>query len=127
MPTQELPKEQAVAEATTPSSKHHLATLEMHSSYRIGLAYGRQVYRLRWIIIALWVVALFVSLPFAGKLSSVLKSGGYTFSSSDSVRVADITIQKLHQPPSQVIAVFHSTQATTTDPTYQSEMHELAQ
>jgi RND superfamily putative drug exporter len=125
MPTQEVPQEHTVTEATTPSSRNHLAILEMHSTYRIGLAYGRQVYRFRWFIIALWVVALLVSLPFASKVSSALKGGGYTFSGSDSVHVSDIVIEKLHMPPSIVLVVFHSAKTPVSDPTYQNEMNEL--
>jgi hypothetical protein len=72
---------------------------ERHSTYRVGLGYGRQVYRLRWFIIVLWAVALLVSLPFSSKLSSVLKSGGLIYSSSDSAHVSDIATNKLHMPP----------------------------
>jgi RND superfamily putative drug exporter len=125
MQTQETSQEHSEA-GTAPSAGQHPAALETHRMYRIGLAYGRQVYRLRWLILVLWVVALLVSLPFDSKISSVLKSGGYSFSGSDSVKVSDIAIQKLHQPPSQVLAVFHSNTAPVSDPAYQSEINALA-
>ncbi|HEU5199361.1 MAG TPA: MMPL family transporter, partial [Ktedonobacterales bacterium] len=56
----------------------------------------------------------------------MLKSGGYSFSGSDSVRVSNIVIDKLHQPPSQMLAVFHSASTPVSDPAYQSEINELA-
>ncbi len=40
------------------------SSLESHGLYRLGLAYGRQVYRFRWFIIAFWVMALAASIPF---------------------------------------------------------------
>src|SRR5690349_19123258 len=102
MQTQETPQEQTGGEVATAPPTHHPAALETHGIYRIGLAYGRQVYRFRWPIIVVWVIGLLISLPFDAQLSSVLKSGGYSFSGSDSVRVSNIVIDKLHQPPSQV-------------------------
>lgn len=101
------------------------AALETHSSYRIGLAYGRQAYRLRWFILVFWLIALLASLPNTAKISTVLKSGGYSFSGSDSVRVENLAIDRLHAPPSQVMAVFHSNTTSVNDPAYQSEIAEL--
>ncbi len=101
------------------------ASLETHAIYRLGLAYGRQIYPFRWYIIALWVVALLVSLPFASKISSVLTGGGYSFSGSESVQVETIAIDKLHQPPSQAEVVFHSANTPVSDPTYQSQVNDF--
>jgi len=124
MQTQEaLPEQKDIhATAHTTLDKH---TLESHRIYRIGLAYGRQVYRFRWAIIALWAVSLLISLPFAAQISSALNSGGYAFSGSESVRVENIAIDKLHQPPSQVMAVFHAAATPVSDPAYQSEINEF--
>src|SRR5262249_25536879 len=121
VPTQQLQQTQGLQQARRLHANGH----ERHSTYRVGLAYGRQVYRLRWFIIVLWAVALLVSLPFSSKLSSVLKSGGLIYSGSDSVHVSDIAVNKLHLPPTQVLAVFHSAQTPVNDPAYQSEMNEL--
>src|SRR5579885_2603361 len=126
MQTQETPQEQNGSEVSTASpTTHHPAALETHGIYRIGLAYGRQVYRFRWPIIVVWIIGLLISLPFDAQLSSVLKSGGYSFSGSDSVRVSNIVVDKLHQPQSQVLAVFHSASTPVSDPAYQSEINEL--
>jgi RND superfamily putative drug exporter len=101
------------------------AALESHALYRLGLAYGQRVYRLRWFIIALWILALFASASFAAKLPSVLTSGGYTISGSDSVKVADIAQQQLHQPVAQVFVVFQSPDTPVADPTFQREINDF--
>ncbi len=72
------------------------ASLENYSRYRFGLAYGRLIYRFRWFIIVLWVAGVIVSVPFAGKLTSVLSGGGFSFSGSESVHVANISTNPFH-------------------------------
>src|SRR5215471_6065274 len=83
--------------------------LESQGLYRLGLAYGRQVYRFRWFIIALWIIILGVSIPFASQISSVLQGGGYNFKDSESIRVDNLLTSKLHQPLTQAMVVFQST------------------
>jgi RND superfamily putative drug exporter len=116
IPQEELKKSDAPVQATS---------LESHGLYRLGLAYGRQVYRFRWLIVALWVIAVGVSIPFAGNIASVLQGGGYSFSSSESVHVSNILTSTLHQPPSQALVVFQSTGTAVTDPGYQKEVHDF--
>jgi RND superfamily putative drug exporter len=108
-----------------PTSLAPVAPLESHGLYRAGLIYGRQIYRIRWLVIALWLVALIVSVPFASKVASVLSGGGYTFSGSDSVRVANILTDKLHQPPVQAIVVFQSATTPVSAPGYQREVSDF--
>jgi hypothetical protein len=52
-------------------------SLETHRIYRVGLAYGRLVYRFRWFVLAFWLIVLVASVPFASKLPAILSSGGY--------------------------------------------------
>ena len=75
-------------------------SLETHRIYRVGLAYGRLVYRFRWFVLAFWLIVLAASVPFASKLPAILSSGGYSFSNSESVHVANLLIDRFHQPPS---------------------------
>jgi RND superfamily putative drug exporter len=102
------------------------ASLENYSRYRFGLAYGRLIYRFRWFIIVLWVAGVIVSVPFAGKLTSVLSGGGFSFSGSESVHVANIITDKLHQPFSQLFVVFQSPGTQVSDPAYQQEANDFA-
>jgi len=97
-------------------------SLETHRIYRVGLAYGRLVYRFRWFVLAFWLIVLAASVPFASKLPAILSSGGYSFSNSESVHVANLLIDKFHQPPSQVIVAFQSPGTSVNDPHYQQEV-----
>ena len=95
---------------------------EVHGLYRLGLSYGRLMYRLRWLVIALWVIGLAVSVPFAAKVSTVLSGGGYSFSNSESTRVGDVLTQKLHQPSVQGLVVLQSATTLVSDPAYAAEV-----
>ena|SRR5258708_3611948 len=71
------------------------AEIEKHTLYRWGLAYGRQVHRFRWLILAFWVVVVVVSVPFVTKVGSVLQSGGYSNSGSEAAHVSNIISSQL--------------------------------
>lgn len=101
------------------------ASIEGHGLYRVGLAYGRFIYRIRWLVIVLWIAGLATSIPFAGKLSSVLTGGGYTFKGSESIKVANILTDTLHQSTTQLLVVFQSPDTPATDPAYQSEVTDF--
>src|SRR5205809_1121132 len=102
-----------------------ISTLESHGLYRLGLAYGRQVYRFRWFIIALWIIIVGVSIPFASQISSALQGGGYSFKDSESIRVDNLLTSKLHQPLTQALVVFQSTNTAVNDPAYQQEVQNF--
>ena len=121
MQTQEKPQDSL--EEGDKSKK--TSTLESHGLYRLGLAYGRQVYRFRWLIIALWIIIVGVSIPFASQISSVLQGGGYTFNDSESIRVDNLLTSKLHQPLTQALVVFQSTNSPVSDPAYQQEVQNF--
>ncbi len=121
MQTQEKPQDSL--EKGDKSKK--TSTLESHGLYRLGLAYGRQVYRFRWFIIALWIIIVGVSIPFASQIGSVLQGGGYTFQGSESSRVDNLLTSKLHQPLTQALVVFQSTNTVVSDPAYQQEVQDF--
>jgi RND superfamily putative drug exporter len=99
--------------------------LSAHGLYRIGFAYGRFIFAARWIIVALWVVGLAVSIPFTMKVGSVLTGGGYNFSGSESVKADNIMSSKLNLPKSQVYVVFQSDTVAATDPAFQAEVNDF--
>src|SRR5579872_5250197 len=100
-------------------------SIEHHGLYRFGLAYGRFIYRVRWIVVALWIAAVLASVPFAARLGSVLTGGGYSFQHSDSVRVSSILTNTLHQPAAQMLVVFQSPNTPVSDPAYQQELADF--
>src|SRR5712691_1572807 len=98
-------------------------SLETHGLYRLGLAYGRQVYRFRWFIIAFWVIVLGASIPFTARVGDALKGGGYSYNASESSRVDTIISTQLPRPASQLLVVFQSAHTTVSDLAYQQEVN----
>lgn len=101
------------------------ASLEAHWRYRVGLAYGRLIHRLRWFIIGLWVLGLLASIPFASNLASVLSSGGYEVNGAESTAANNVIVDKLHLPPATVVVVFQSSDTLVSDPAYQQEVNDF--
>ncbi len=91
----------------------------------LGLAYGHLVYRFRWAIIALWMILILGSLPLAGKVQTVLQNSGYSINGSESQTVDTILTSKLHQPATQILAVFQSSTTPVSDPAYQWEVRDF--
>ncbi len=119
MQIQERPQENVIK---PPESK---SSLESHRLYRVGLAYGRQVYRFRWFIIAFWVVVVIASVPFAAQIGSVLKGGGYYYNNSESAHADNLINAKLRQPSTQLLVVFQSTNTAVNDASYRKEVNDF--
>jgi RND superfamily putative drug exporter len=98
---------------------------EAHGLYRVGIAYGRRVYRLRWFIIAFWVVVVGASIPFTLKVDDALSGGGYSYDKSESAKVDTIISTTLKPPPSQFLVVFQSDSRPVGDPAYQKEVNDF--
>jgi RND superfamily putative drug exporter len=99
--------------------------LESNALYRLGLNYGRLVHRFRWYIIALWVVIVLVSVPFAAQIGSVLKGGGYSSKDSESARASTLIQEKLPRPSTQLLVIFQSATTAVSDPLYQKEVNDF--
>src|SRR5437588_5226095 len=118
---QERPEETR-SEAAGPEDN---SSLESHGRYRLRLSYGRQVSRLRWFIIAFWVVIVLLSVPFAAQIGSVLTGGGYTSTNSESARAATLIKEKLHPPLTQLLIIFQSAHTAVSDPAYRKEVNDF--
>lgn len=124
MQLQEGPQNTLAATPATDSPREEtLTALETHSLYRFGLAYGRQVYRFRWLILLFWVIVLAVSLPFAASVAKVLSGGQFSLPGSDSQRVEQILHQKLKQNDTQVLVTFQAAHTLVSDASYQDEVN----
>ncbi|HKV00647.1 MAG TPA: MMPL family transporter, partial [Ktedonobacteraceae bacterium] len=108
-----------------PAGSKPASSLESHGLYRLGLHYGRQVYRFRWLIIAFWVVVVIVSIPFAAKVGDVLQGGGYSYHNSESTRAENLISEKLNQPAAQLLVVFQSAHTPVNDPSFQKEVNDF--
>ncbi len=69
---------------------------------------GRIATRFRWLIVGLWMVAIFVSLPFAPQASSILRPGGFTSPDAQSEQAISVLQQKLHLNLTIVQVIFTS-------------------
>ena len=121
MKIQEQPDE-AISKAR---ESEDTSSLKSNALYRLGLNYGRLVHRFRWYIIALWVVIVLVSVPFAAQIGSVLKGGGYSSKDSESARASTLIKEKLPRPATQLLVIFQSTNTAVSDPLYQKEVNDF--
>ncbi|MGI9059796.1 MAG: MMPL family transporter [Ktedonobacteraceae bacterium] len=118
-----LPPIEASDESTTSTAVIQTdASLAKQGFYRLGLAFGRVVYRFRWIIIIFWLVGLGVSLPFTISVAQVLTGSNFSLGGSESDRVDQLLVSKLHQTGSQVLVVFQAAHTPVSDPVYQHEI-----
>ena len=127
MQLQDKPRDEVANVATSaPTGVESDDRLHTHGLYRLGFNYGRMIHRFRWLVIALWVVGLAVSVPFAMRLTSELTGGGYSMNNSESVRVGNTLVDRLHAPPSTLLVAFHSDSAKVSDPAYQVQVERIA-
>src|SRR5579863_7728300 len=120
MRIQEQKEEQFTSPTSTPERP-----LETHKLYRLGLAYGRHVYRFRWFVIAFWVIMLACCIPFTRKIGDALNGGGYSYNASESAQVDNIIAAKLPHPAAQLLVVFRSDHTPVSDPAYQQEVNNF--
>lgn len=96
-----------------------------HPAQAFGLACGHLLARARWLIVALWLVALTISLPIARDLPTLLHNSGYVIAGSESQQVERILTHTLHQPTSQLVVVLQSATTPVSAPSYQQEVAEV--
>ena len=126
MQLQEKPRD-TIANSGESVSAASDGKLHTHGLYRLGFNYGRFIHRFRVLVIILWAVGLAISVPFALQLTSKLTGGGYSMSSSESVQVGNVMVDRLHAPPSTLLVAFHSASVAVTDPSYQAQINAIAQ
>ncbi|HEY8324648.1 MAG TPA: MMPL family transporter, partial [Ktedonobacterales bacterium] len=107
------------------ASQHPHDDGQPHGLYRVGVGYGRLIYKLRWIVLALWLVGLAVAVPFAAKAPSELTGNGYSFGGSESAKVDTILSDTLHQPKASLVVVFQSADAHVQDVSYLLEVNNF--
>src|SRR5258708_28401013 len=118
-------QERSQENLSKPAGSKPPSSLESAGVYRLGLHYGRQVYRFRWLIIAFWVVVVIVSIPFAAKVGDVLQGGGFSYHNSESTRAENLISEKLNQPAAQLLVVFRSAHTPVNDPSFQKEVNDF--
>lgn len=84
------------------------------------LRFGHYVQRHRWWIIAIWAVALAISVPLAPRLTSTLKSGGFSSDDLEAVQARKLVEQRLGLHANTLVAVFQSQTMTADEPRFQA-------
>src|SRR5258708_20287231 len=118
-------QERSQENLSKPAGSKPAFSLESQGLCGLGLNYGREVYRFRWLIIAFWVVVVIVSIPFAAKVGDVLQGGGYSYHNSESTRAENLISEKLNQPAAQLLVVFQSAHTPVNDPSFQKEVNDF--
>ncbi|MBA3823757.1 MAG: MMPL family transporter [Ktedonobacterales bacterium] len=77
--------------------------------------------RHKWTIVGLWAVAVVVALPFAPRISSALKPGGFGSSDMESVRAEQLLSQKLNSQFTSVDIFFTSDKLAVSDPQFTAQ------
>jgi len=81
---------------------------------------GRQMYRRRWVVIALWTLIVLASAPFAPRLHDVLKPGGFANGVSEADRAVTLLQNDLHWYASTLTIIYTSNGPTIADPRFKS-------
>ncbi len=80
--------------------------------------------RRRWLILGVWLLAAALALPFAPRITSVLRSGGFSSPDMQSQQAVDLLVQKLHYQLNAVQILFSSETMTADDPRFIQEANE---
>ena len=85
--------------------------------YRLGLFCARR----RWLIIAVWALALMAALPLAPQVIGELRSGGFTLDDLEASRARKLLQDNLQTPQSAMVIVLQSTtDARAGDPAFEA-------
>ena len=88
---------------------------------------GAYIYRVRWFVLAAWLVVLVVCGPFAGKAADALQSGGIEAPGSDSSVAAGLLSSEFDVSALNNIAVvFDSDSLTVDDDEYEAQVEAAA-
>ncbi len=77
--------------------------------------------RHKWLIVGLWLFAVAVAAPFAPRIATALKPGGFGSNDMESVRAGTLLQQQLHAQFTSVDIFFTSTRYKATDPQFVQE------
>ncbi|MBA2362185.1 MAG: MMPL family transporter, partial [Chloroflexia bacterium] len=85
---------------------------------------GVWVYRLRFWVIAAWLVAAVLSVPALLQVADVLKVGGFSHEGLEAAQVRATLEEELNAPPVTVVINFHSDILTADDPAFERQVRE---
>ncbi len=86
-------------------------------------AFGRLIYRFRWLVLACWIAVLGIALPFAPRVTEPLRVGGFADPALESSKAAATLARDLGYSTSSVIVTYSSDDPSflATDPRFIAE------
>lgn len=86
---------------------------------------GHYLYRLRWFIIVLWVIIIFVCLPFMPQIMSPFKSTGFIDEYSNSAKIKHYLDKALgYNNYNTMMLIYHSKKLVATQPLYMKKIKQ---
>ena len=79
---------------------------------------GQAVYRRRWLVVGLWITLALASLPFAPRVASVLKVGGFASESMEASQALATLERELDFKATTLSVIFTSESWTADDPRF---------
>ncbi|MDE3074310.1 MAG: MMPL family transporter [Chloroflexota bacterium] len=84
--------------------------------------FGRAMYRRRWLVIGVWLLAVLIAAPWFPKIGSFLQVGGFSSSNIESAQARETLAKNLGQDLSSVVVVYSSSTLTADDPRFIQEV-----
>jgi RND superfamily putative drug exporter len=83
---------------------------------------GRLAYRFRWLVVAIWMIVLLVSLPILPRVTGSLQMGGFTSPETESYQAEQVLQRELGFSPSSMVVIFRDETLRASDPAFQTQM-----
>jgi len=86
---------------------------------------GRFAFRFRWWVLASWLLAVFVALPFLPRVTGALEVGGFSSPYTEAARTRELLQQRIPgYSPSSLIVLFSHPTLRPTDPEFVRQAQE---
>jgi RND superfamily putative drug exporter len=84
--------------------------------------FGEVIYKYRWLVLTLWLIAFFTCIPYAPKFIESFKAIGFTDPNSQSAKANDILNSKLNFSYNRFIIMYSSDKMLATQPEFSREI-----
>lgn len=92
--------------------------MQSHLFYRLG----KVVFRLRWLILAAWLITAMACIPLLPKAVTVFQTTGFSVDGSESVRTDDLLKREFGFGKNKFIAIYSSKQLSTNNPLFMKKI-----
>ena len=81
-------------------------------------AFGRLIYRRRWLVLGVWAVALALAVPLVPRITRSLQPGGFSSATIEAFRAGAAIQRALGENPATLLVIYSSPTLRTSDPAY---------